>query len=78
MTLLLQMKTQPLEHIGTPMLVCPSQTVCQKRNFRCGAFLSIYDTLIELCQARSLPVFSSKPEGPFCLSCTFVFQNEKN
>ena len=40
MTLLLQTKTQPLKHIGTPMLVCPSE-VCQKRNFdnfRFGAF----------------------------------------
>ena len=46
-TLLLQTKTQPLQHIGTPMLVCPSQTVCQKRNFRLGTFLSTYDTLIE-------------------------------
>ena len=38
-------KTQPLEHIGTPMLVCPSQTMCQMRNFdnlKLGAFLSIY------------------------------------
>ena len=55
MTFLLQTKNQPLEHIGTPMLVCPSQTVCQMRNFdnfRFGAFLSIYDTLIliECCQ----------------------------
>ena len=41
-TLLLQTKTQPLEHIGTPMLVCPSQTVCQKRNFRLGAFFYRY------------------------------------
>ena len=39
MTLLLQTKTQPLKHNGTPMLVCPSQTVCEKRNFRLGAFL---------------------------------------
>ena len=29
-------------------------------------------------QARSQPVFSGKPEGPFCLSCTFIFQNERN
>ena len=29
-------------------------------------------------QARSQPVFSGKPEGPFCLSCTFIFRNEKN
>ena len=36
-------KDKPLEHIGTPMLVCPSQTVFQKRNFRLGALLSIYD-----------------------------------
>ena len=50
-TLLLHTKTQPLEHIGTPMLVYPSQTVCQKRNFRLRAFLlSIYDTLIECCR----------------------------
>ena len=50
-TLLLQTKTQLLEHIETPMLVFPLQTVCQMRNFdnqfRLGAFLSIYDTLIE-------------------------------
>ena len=43
-----------LGHIGTPTLVCPSQTVCQMRNFdnfRLGAFfLSIYDTLIECCR----------------------------
>ena len=26
----------------------------------------------------SQPVFSGKPEGPFCLSCTFIFQNERN
>ena len=42
-TLLLQKKIQPLEHIGTPMLVCPSE-VCQKRNFdnfRLGAFFFI-------------------------------------
>ena len=29
-------------------------------------------------QARSQPVFSGKPEGPFCLSCTFIFRNEGN
>ena len=29
-------------------------------------------------QARSQPVFSGKPEGPFCLSCTFIFRNERN
>ena len=29
-------------------------------------------------QTGSLPVFSGKPEGPFCLSCTFIFRNEKN
>ena len=40
-TFLFQTKTQPLEHIGTPMLVCPSQIVCQKRNFRLGAFFFI-------------------------------------
>ena len=22
--------------------------------------------------------FSGKPEGPFCLSCTFIFQKERN
>ena len=22
--------------------------------------------------------FSGKPKGPFCLSCTFVFRNERN
>ena len=54
-TLLLQTKTQPLEHIRTPMLVCPSQIVGQKRNFRLAAFflfffLSMYDTLIECCR----------------------------
>ena len=29
------------------------------------------------CQARSQPVFSGKPEGPFCLSCTFIFRKER-
>ena len=29
-------------------------------------------------QARSQPVFSGKLEGPFCLSCTFIFRNERN
>ena len=29
-------------------------------------------------QARSQPVFSGKPEGPFCLYCTFIFRNERN
>ena len=31
-------------------------------------------------QACSQPVFSGKPEGPFCLSrtCTFIFRNERN
>ena len=29
-------------------------------------------------QARSQPFFSGKPEGPFCLSCTFIFRNERN
>ena len=29
-------------------------------------------------QARSQPVFSGKPEGLFCLSCTFIFRNERN
>ena len=29
-------------------------------------------------QARSQPLFSGKPEGPFCLSCTFIFRNERN
>ena len=29
-------------------------------------------------QARSQLVFSGKPEGPFCLSCTFIFRNERN
>ena len=29
-------------------------------------------------QARSQPVFSGKPEGPFFLSCTFIFRNERN
>ena len=24
------------------------------------------------------PVFSGKPEGPFCLSYTFIFRNERN
>ena len=28
--------------------------------------------------ARSQPVFSGKPEGPFCLSCNFIFRNERN
>ena len=31
-----------------------------------------------VCQARSQPVFSGKPEGPLCLSCTFFFRNERN
>ena len=30
------------------------------------------------CQARSQPVFSGKPEGPFCLSCSSIFRNERN
>ena len=30
------------------------------------------------CQASSQPVSSGKPEGPFCLSCTFIFRNERN
>ena len=29
-------------------------------------------------QAHSQPDFSGKPEGPFCLSCTFIFRNERN
>ena len=29
-------------------------------------------------QAHSQPVFSGKPEGPFVLSCTFIFRNERN
>ena len=29
-------------------------------------------------QVRSQPVFSGKPEGPFCLSYTFFFRNERN
>ena len=29
-------------------------------------------------QARSQPVFSGKPEGLFCLSCTFIFRNDRN
>ena len=29
-------------------------------------------------QACSQPVFSGKPEGSFCLSCTFIFRNERN
>ena len=29
-------------------------------------------------QAHSQPVFSGKPEGPFCQSCTFIFRNERN
>ena len=29
-------------------------------------------------QAGSQPVFSGKPEGPFCLSCTFIFRNERS
>ena len=35
---------------------------------------------LKLCssQACSQPVFSGKPEGPFCLSCTFIFLNERN
>ena len=34
---------------------------------------------VVLCyQARSQPVFSGKPERPFCLSCTFIFRNERN
>ena len=34
--------------------------------------------LVYRTQARSQPVFSGKPEGPFCLSYTFIFQNERN
>ena len=29
-------------------------------------------------QVHSQPVFSGMPEGPFCLSCTFIFRNERN
>ena len=29
-------------------------------------------------QACSQPVFSGKPKGPFCLSYTFIFRNERN
>ena len=29
-------------------------------------------------QARSQPVFSGKPGGQFCLSCTFIFRSERN
>ena len=29
-------------------------------------------------QVRSQPVFFGKLEGPFCLSCTFIFRNERN
>ena len=35
-------------------------------------------SLVHLNQARSQPVFSGTPEGPFCLSCTFIFRNERN
>ena len=40
---------------------------------RCSYKKSAYIT-----QARSQPVFSGMPEGPFCLSCTFIFRNERN
>ena len=29
-------------------------------------------------RARSQPVFSDKPEAPFCLSFTSIFRNERN
>ena len=46
-------------NVGLPL----TQTLCQMRNFdnfRLGAFLSIYDTLIECCQYswEIRPVFS--------------------
>ena len=38
--------------------------------------------LVNICimqlQARSQPVLSGKPKGPFCPSCTSIFQNERN
>ena len=33
---------------------------------------------LNMTQARSQPVFSGKPEEPFCLSCTFIFPSERN
>ena len=33
---------------------------------------------IYLAQVRSQPVFSGKPKGPFYLSRTFIFRNERN
>ena len=35
-------------------------------------------TVFEMRQARSQPVFSGKPGITFCLSCTFIFRNERN
>ena len=29
-------------------------------------------------QAHSQPVSSGKPEGQFCMSCTFIFRSERN
>ena len=54
------------------------QLVCfiSSSSLRLPHFLMISHN--EHIQMRSLPVFFGKPEGPFCLFCTFIFQNERN
>ena len=37
-----------------------------------------WSPMVDSMQVRSQPVFSGKPEGPFCLFCTFIFRNERN
>ena len=46
----------------------------------CIYLLTFIDKIISCngYQARSQPVFSGKPEGPFCLFFTFIFRNERN
>ena len=47
---------------------------------RLHQFTTIWRTrcLFSTKQARSQPVFSGKPGFTFCLSCTFIFRNERN
>ena len=39
---------------------------------------TLVGTRVSRLQARSQPGFSGKPEGPFRLSSTFIFRNERN
>ena len=41
----------------------------------CVLFVYASSTCLQAC---SQPVFSGRPEGPFCLYCTFIFRNEGN